>query len=207
MKESIHITLSLKRNKGNFSSFSPLLQKGFQVKARVGNSIKDLLCDQFQVEEDYLRGRINTVFLEGQPVDDVETAMVKDGSTVALAAAMPGLVGATMRRDGYFAAFRSSITHRAEKTDGYVHKTGMVKIKLFNLVAGELGPMFLKAGVWVTKANLTDVLKDRLHSLQPSLRSAKKDEQEMAFEQLKALNWSEEPENVFLKVNGEAAQV
>ena len=38
--------------------------------------------------------------------------MVGHGDTLALSAAMPGLVGATMRRGGYFAGLRANISHR-----------------------------------------------------------------------------------------------
>jgi hypothetical protein len=66
---------------------------------------------------------------------------------------------------------------------------------------GELGPMFLKAGVWITKADIAELLEDRHHTLQPSLQNATKDGKEMAFEQLAALNWAQEPEDVLLKVD------
>ena len=52
MKESMHITLFLKQDKSNLVAFSSVLHHGFQVKAMVGCSIKDLLCDQCKVAED-----------------------------------------------------------------------------------------------------------------------------------------------------------
>ncbi len=114
LKNHKHSTLLLKLNKKNFSSFFPILQKGFMVKALTGSSIKNLLCEQYKVEAEYLTDRIKTIFLDGQPVDDVETASVKDGSTLALAAAMPGLVGATFRTGGVLSSFRSGITYKGE---------------------------------------------------------------------------------------------
>jgi hypothetical protein len=56
-----------------------------------------VLCDQFQVETDYLENRIKTIFLDGKPVDDEDKAVLKNGSTLALSAAMPGLVDSTFR--------------------------------------------------------------------------------------------------------------
>ena len=49
--------------------------------------------------------------LDGKPVDDIGAALVQDGSTLALSAAMPGLVGATLRRGGAYSSFRSAITY------------------------------------------------------------------------------------------------
>ena len=68
-------------------------------------------------------------------VDDVNTALLQDGCTVALSAAMPGLVGATFRTGGLLAAFRSDITHQEEGVPTETHGVGMVKIKLFNLLS------------------------------------------------------------------------
>ena len=89
--------------------FFPLLQQGFTVRARTGCSIRELLCGQFGIDPDYLKQRITTIFLNGKAIDDPESSRVADGATLALSAAMPGLVGATMRRGGYYAAMRGAI--------------------------------------------------------------------------------------------------
>ena len=102
MKEPMHITLFLKQDKSNLVAFSSVLHHGFQVKAMVGCSIKDLLCDQFKVAEDVLKHRIQTLLLDGKPVDDEETATVKDGATIALSIALGGLLGASLRKEGGF---------------------------------------------------------------------------------------------------------
>ena len=60
--------------------------------------------------------KIQSIMLDGKPVDDIGSAMIHDGSVLALSAAMPGLVGATLRRGGAYASFRSAITyHEPEK--------------------------------------------------------------------------------------------
>ncbi|MCP4349944.1 MAG: endonuclease/exonuclease/phosphatase family protein [Desulfobacterales bacterium] len=61
------------------------------LKVQVGCSIRSLLCKQTDVASDYVDERISTVFLDGKPVDDVDSAIVKNGSVLALSAAMPGL--------------------------------------------------------------------------------------------------------------------
>lgn len=110
MRTREYMSLSLKYDKAVVSSFFPLLRQGFQVEAQMGRSLKHLLCEQFKVEEEYPADRVKTIFLDGKPVDDVETAIIENGATPALSAAMPGLVGATFRRGGVLGAFRSGIT-------------------------------------------------------------------------------------------------
>ena len=129
-------------------AFSSILQAGFKVNVHTGSSIRDLLCNQFDVNPDYVEDRIRTAFLKGKPVDDFSTAIIENDATLALSAAMPGLVGATFRKGGDLAVFRDTITHR--RTDTIVEdRAGVVSIKLFNLLAKEIGLTFLKRGVMV----------------------------------------------------------
>jgi hypothetical protein len=86
--------------------FFQLLQQGFAVKVQAGCSVKTLLCEQLGLSPEYLEERIQTIFLDGRPVDDVNSAIIEDGSTLALSAAMPGLAGATLRKGGYYAPMR-----------------------------------------------------------------------------------------------------
>ncbi len=119
---------------------------------------------------------------------------------MALAAAMPGLVGATFRTGGVLSSFRSGIIYKSEDAVADSHKKGTVKIKLFNLVTGELGPVFLKQGVWLKKEDIELLLQDRADILRPLISYAEKDGQAMTPEQVAVLNWSEEPEDVHLRV-------
>lgn len=139
------------------SLFSPLLLQGFTVRARVGCTIRELLCDQFGLSPEYLKQRITTIFLNSKAIDDPETSRVADGATLALSAAMPGLVGATMRCGGYYAAMRSGISHR-EAVEEHEENSGEIRIKLFNLLTAELGPGFLRRGVMISAADLRDFL-------------------------------------------------
>jgi len=141
----------------HLSCLFPLLQQGFNVRARVGCGIRELLCSQFGIDPDYLKQRITTIFLNSKPVDDSDATRVADGATLALSAAMPGLVGATMRRGGYYAAMRGGITHH-ESSAGAEEKYGEIRIKLFNLLMAELGPGFLQQGIIVSTAALANLL-------------------------------------------------
>jgi hypothetical protein len=200
VKEHTQITIALKSQKGSLSFFFPLLQEGFAVKTQAGCSIKDLLCEEFGVDANYLEDRIQTIFLDGKPVDNAETAIVKEGSTVALSAAMPGLVGSTFRRGGVLAAFRNGITYREKDEISGIEGAETVTVKLFNLLVGELGPVFLQKGILVKKQDAERALKDLLEMSLSSVEFFEKDGREISHEQFAALDWSEEPEDVLLSV-------
>lgn len=126
----------------------PLVRQGVLIKAEVGVTIRDVLCRQLGIPHDYLDNRINTIFLDGSAVDDVDTAVVRDRCTLALSASMPGLVGATMRKGGAFASLRNGITHREPGADS-PPALGFFKLRLYNMVCDEQGARLLASGVWV----------------------------------------------------------
>jgi hypothetical protein len=123
LKAQPYTTLSLTLDKKILSPFMNLLQKGFLVAIPTGSTIKHMLCDYYDVDENYLENRIQTIFLDGKPVDDVDKTMVKNGSNVALSAAMPGLVGSTFQRGGVLATFRSGITYKQAGPNGQQRKS------------------------------------------------------------------------------------
>lgn len=199
MKTNEYMSLSLKFDQAVVSSFFPLLQQGFQVEAQMGRSVKHLLCEQFKVSEEYLADRVKTIFLDGKPVDDVETAIIENGATLALSAAMPGLVGATFRRGGVLGSFRSGITYKAGDKTGESDAIGWVKIKLFNLLVGELGPIFLKTGILVDRMDVEGILRERGDAIQPFIGDAEKNGQEIRSILSADLNGSHAPEHVLIK--------
>jgi hypothetical protein len=133
--------------------FFPLLQSGIFLRCCTGISLLSFLKEVLLLSDTYIEDRISTIFLNGKPVDDLETAVVLDGNTVALSSAMPGLVGATMRRKGFYAGLRSTISHvsgESEVTAG----AGSVYLKLFNLIMADIGPDLLKKGVFLPSGDL-----------------------------------------------------
>jgi len=127
--------------------FSLLLQHGVVVKSRVGCTILLFLQKELGAGPETIE-KIQSVMLDGKPVDDIRAAIIRDGATLALSAAMPGLVGATLRRGGTYSSFRGAITYRESSTT-CVASSGFVKIKLFNLLMAELGPCLLGNGVLI----------------------------------------------------------
>ncbi|MFZ4860100.1 MAG: hypothetical protein ACOYL3_27365 [Desulfuromonadaceae bacterium] len=150
-------TLKLNLDSDVLNVFFPLLQKGVTIPAIVGCTLKSLLVDQFAIPADYVTDRITTIFFNNSPVDDLDRTIIQDGSRVTLSAAMPGLVGATMRRGGFYAALREGISHAAD-SGKTVDASGTVRLKLFNLLLGELGPTILARGIILERDDFNELL-------------------------------------------------
>jgi hypothetical protein len=177
--------------------FFNLLQSGFQIEGNVGCSVKSFLCEQLGVAQEYLEKRIQTIFFDGKPVDDVDTAIVNDGTTLSLSAALPGLVGAVMRKGGYYAPMRDEISYKGNPSSEKI-KSGKVFMKLFNLPLRELGPMFLEHGILVSGSSLKDILAIHADDFRKSCRSIFVDGQKFDLEQLLKMDWANE--YIFLQV-------
>jgi len=139
-------------------AFFPLLQSGVWVPCRVGVTLEDLLVGQWGIDAGYVAGRITTLFVNSRAVDSVATTRVPGGAVVALSGAMPGLVGATMRRGGFYAAMRGAMTCREDGAGGE-SDIARVRVKLFNLLLGELGPGFLARGIVLTASELYALIR------------------------------------------------
>lgn len=135
-----------------------LLESGVRQEVSVGGTLAGLLCDQIGIPRDYLDGRIQTLFLNAKAVDNVDTARVEDGAVIALSAAMPGLVGATLRKGGAFSGLRAAISQKDIVTSDD-QAGGTITLKLFNLVAREMGPDLLAQGVVFVGPRLADYLE------------------------------------------------
>jgi hypothetical protein len=140
---------------------SPLLQKGVFMKVVVGSSIRELLQDQLGITRDFVDGRISTVFLNGKAVDNIDSAIVRDNSEIALSGAMPGFVGATMRRGGYYSSMRSAISH-IEENPVSVSGEGLIRIKLYNTLIDSLGELFAVRGFFIQEMDLSDLKGTRI---------------------------------------------
>lgn len=144
--ESSLKSLELHLDADQLNVFFPLLQRGVTVPATVGCTLRSMLCDQFAIPADYVTDRITTIFLDNRPVDDLDHTTMQNGSRLTLSAAMPGLVGATMRRGGFYAALRQGISHAADSGTS-ANSSGTIRLKLFNLLLSELGPLILARGL------------------------------------------------------------
>lgn len=137
-----------------------LFQQGVGVRILFGCSLEELLCSQWQLDPGYVMSRISTIFLNNRAIDDIATTRVGDGAVLALSGAMPGLVGATMRRGGFYAAMRSAMTYH-ENSDFGTHGCCTLRLKLFNLLLPELAPLFLKRGIVLERDRAMAFFRER----------------------------------------------
>ena len=135
------------------------LQRGVLVKARLGWSIRSLLCEQFGLDPDYVKNRIQTAFLNGKPVDDFDTAIVGEGSVLTLSGALPGLAGATLRKGGFFSPMRASLSHHNE-SGVRKEKEGFITVRIFNILLPELAPVLLSHGIFFPRQEFASLLQE-----------------------------------------------
>lgn len=166
------IRLTVDANNG--AVFQELLAYGFKLHVQPGASLFDLLCYQVGIREIYLNDRVQTIFLNGQAVDDLRDEFVKDRSVIALSAAMPGLAGAVFRKNAILSPMRTIPRSKPKPTPGQTHLTassGYVTLKLFNLIASDLGVTFFKQGILINADHFIRFVKRRLARLQSVCRS------------------------------------
>jgi hypothetical protein len=181
------------------AAFSQLLQKGFLIKALSGKSIRAVLCEQMGVSPEYLDNRVNTIFLDSKPVDNVDSATIKEGSVLALSAAMPGFVGAAFRKGGFYAPMRRSITH-VEESGPIRSREGFFVLKLYNFVAKELGPLFLESGIWLHNNDVKELLQGRPDNFWSGCRSCTIDGREVDLAYFLGMEWLPQAGMVRLRV-------
>jgi hypothetical protein len=180
--------------------FFQLLGQGFLVNVPANCSIRDLIIDCLGIPNDYLEERIQTLFLNGSVVDDLNSCNIKEGSTLALSGAMPGLAGAVLRRGGFYASFRRTITHndspsRIDKDNHWI------VLKLFNMIVKELGPGFLEKGIWMEGEKLQKFLTRHSEELRMHGTSGDMNGEAVDIINLLRVNW--ETYLVFLRVKPE----
>jgi hypothetical protein len=136
--------------------FFTLLQMGFFMEAPESCSVRDFLQGPCRLDGEYLSRMVQAVFLDGKPVDDIDAAVLTDNCVLALSGPLPGLVGAVMRRNSPYSSFRDSISYDGERTAS--GGKCLVRLKLFNLLIRDLGPVFLERGILVQVGDLRSLL-------------------------------------------------
>jgi hypothetical protein len=72
---------------------------------------------------------------------------------------MPGLMGAMLRRGGYYAPMRSGITHRDDAAPQGIAQ-GRITVKLFGMAVRELGLQLLERGIEVGAGDLARIVSE-----------------------------------------------
>ncbi len=178
-------------------AFYRLLGHGFSVSAPSGCSIKAYLCTHLNIDSNYFDDRIQTLFLDGMAVDDPETAVLRPDSVLALSGAMPGLAGATLRRGGFYGRLRGEISYDRNSVCE-ISGECMIRVKLFNLVIRDLGPLFLKKGILIDADLLSELLMEKHERLKNECRGVELNGKPIRPEQLSEMEFS--GKEVFLKI-------
>ncbi|MDP2847852.1 MAG: hypothetical protein Q8O35_06625 [Humidesulfovibrio sp.] len=146
-------------------AMTPLAREGFGVRIAAGLSLRSTLADDLGLGPECVEKRIQTVFLDGSPVDDIDQDFARPGSTLALAGALPGVAGIAMQRGSRIGVFREGITHSAVRDLPASDRSLRITLKLFNTVAVECLAQILSRGVEVRSGRLAELLDDNPEAL------------------------------------------
>jgi 3'(2'), 5'-bisphosphate nucleotidase len=152
-------TLTITARPEALLALTPILREGVGIGLRPGLNLRQTMIQDLGFCPTCVEERVQTVFLDGSPVDDIDADHAVPGCTLALAGALPGVAGIAMRRDSPVGVFREGIAHdiaQAEAATG----TGLlpVTLKLFNTVALECLAAVLEQGVELRAGRLAELL-------------------------------------------------
>jgi hypothetical protein len=160
--------------------------------------VAEFLIHQLGLTPQYVEERIQTVFLDGKPVDDLTSAVVLPAATLTLSAAMPGLAGAALRRGGFFAPMRYQISLRGGLQPA-LKESGRITLKLFNVVAEDLASNLLARGVWIQTSTLDRFLQRQTEAFWEDCAQLALDGGEVKRAELMGRKWDQG--EVFLEVH------
>lgn len=153
--------------------FTTILQSGILLPCQTHTPLGVFLDSLPDFDIAYISERIQTIFLDGNALDDLEQPLSNPRHILALSAAMPGLAGAIFRRNSMCAALRTRPSQAAQMES---EEETMVHLKLFNMIAQEKGAGILAMGGYFTGENLHEFL-GRRPSLLQSISSIELDRQ------------------------------
>ncbi len=183
--------------------FYPLIEKGYWTSVREGSTILDFLTEDLSLDSEYVENRIQTIFLNHKPVDDIASAPLYDNDRIAFSAAMPGLLGATMRKAGAYSTMRASISYDEKKPQpaaqpGSLNTGIWIFVKFFNLIVKEIGTDVLKRGIRITGETLLDFIQSNKTALEEKTHKIRIDNQLSSLEEM--LTKLDPSVNVYLTV-------
>lgn len=183
--------------------FCLLTGGGFRIRARLGGSVRELLCLQWGVDSAYLDDRIQTIFLNGQVVDDPDAALIIPDSILALSAAMPGVAGAMLRKKSPYSPMRSRLSYARPNIGPDGNVEGDVVVKFFNLLQRELGPQFLRQGIRIPGRALHRLLEGRWEAFRAGIVAAEISAEAVAPSVLLGTVWANREVVLIVRQSGE----
>lgn len=140
-------------------ALTPLAREGLGVDIAAGRSLRQTLTEDLGLAAECVEQRIQTVFLDGSPVDNIDTDHARPGSALALASALPGVAGICMQRQSRIGVYREGITHQGGPDVPATDRRLRITLKLFNNVAVECLAQVLAHGVEVRSGRLAELLE------------------------------------------------
>ncbi|MCF8055635.1 MAG: hypothetical protein K9K37_03230 [Desulfocapsa sp.] len=140
--------------------FTTLLQNGIYLTTPQGATIRALLADLPGFTDEYVSQRVQTIFLNGLPADDLQQQLFGTEAVLALSGAMPGLAGAIFRKDGVHASLRTKTADKLSDTNA-IDQPLQIRVKLFNIIAVERGAQILNVGCTIQASALGKFLAYR----------------------------------------------
>lgn len=151
----LHLTVSLE----SLERFTTLFQSGIILPSNRGEALGVFLSKLPGFTSDYVSNRVQTIFLDGNAVDDLQTQLIHDNSVIAISAAMPGLAGAIFRRNSMHAALRAQSADKDQQSKDEDRIS--VTLKLFNMIAVERGIELFNQGICIPSQAVHTFLHDR----------------------------------------------
>lgn len=158
-------TLLMRADAEALQALTPLAREGFGVSIAAGRSLRQTLTEDLGLGAECVEKRIQTVFLDGSPVDNIDTDYARPGSALALASALPGVAGIAMQRGSRIGVYREGITHQGGAGIPATSKSLRITLKLFNTVAVECLAQVLACGVEVRSGRLAELLETNPEAL------------------------------------------
>lgn len=151
--------LTVTASRESLLALTPILREGVGIGLRPGISLRQTMIQDLGFCPTCVEERVQTVFLDGSPVDDIDADHAVAGCTLALAGALPGVAGIAMRRGSPVGVFREGIAHGIAHEDEAASTALLpVTLKLFNTVAIECLAAVLEQGVELRAGRLAELL-------------------------------------------------
>ncbi len=146
-----------------------VMQSGIYVPCAQTVSVEGFLLHNLGLDAVLLATQVQTVMLNSRVVDRMHEAMLVPGSRLALSAAMPGLVGATLRSGGLLANLRSGITFTAAGGAAAPSAEPFVfELHLYNSLIPLLAPLLCAYGFFALKSKIGPVAQTLLREIPES---------------------------------------
>ena len=178
---SLYPELRLKVTEESLPFFTTALQYGVEIETQADIPLGKFLDNIPGFSKRYLSETVQTIFLDGTAIDDLQMPLSGPHPVIALSAAMPGLAGAIFRKNGPHASLRTRPPVSAPNHCAQGPIT--VTLKLFNRIAREKGELLLFSGAVMASSSLSDFLTKRTELLD-KIKNATLDSKPVPIEEL-----------------------